>query len=58
MTKPVTNFAASARARLLIATNKRKGDYQQQLLHTIIKPRLVFPIAILLTSLLRLARCV
>ena len=28
MTKPVTDFAASARARLLIATNKRKGDFQ------------------------------
>src|SRR5437867_789439 len=31
MTKPVTNFAASARARLLIATNKRKGDFQLML---------------------------
>jgi hypothetical protein len=28
MTKPVTDYAASARARLLIATNKRKGDFQ------------------------------
>jgi|SRR6266498_2079707 len=31
MTKPVTNFAAFARARLLIATNKRKGDFQLML---------------------------
>jgi len=31
MTKPVTNFAASARARLLIATNQRKGDFQLML---------------------------
>ena len=28
MTKPVTNFAASVRARLLDATRKRKGDFQ------------------------------
>jgi hypothetical protein len=28
MTKPVTNFAASARARLLVATNRRKGDFE------------------------------
>jgi len=28
MTKPVTNFAASARARLLTVTNRRKGNFQ------------------------------
>lgn len=41
MTKPVTNFAVSARARLLDATRKRKGDFQLTL-HRYVAERFLY----------------
>ncbi len=41
MTKPVTNFAVSVRARLLDATRKRKGDFQLTL-HRYVAERFLY----------------